>query len=57
VKGWPIAPRATAQPFTRDSNSRTLSSVFINGNEIYAFFVLPQVQNVPDVTVNPISDP
>jgi len=52
-----MAPRATAQPSTRDSNSRTISSVFINGNEIYAFLFLPQVQNVPDVTVNPISDP
>jgi len=52
-----MAPRATAQPSTRESNIRTLSSIFINGKEIYAFLFLPQVKNVPGVTVNPISDP
>jgi hypothetical protein len=52
-----MAARATAQPTTRDSNSRTLSSIFINSNEIYDFLFLPQVPNVLSVTVNPISDP
>jgi hypothetical protein len=52
-----MAPKATAQPSTRISNSRTPSSIFIGGNEIYAFLYLPQVQNVPGVAVNPIFDP
>jgi len=52
-----MAAEATAQPSTRISNSRTLSPIFINGNEIYAFLFLPQVQNVPGVTVNSIFDP